>query len=177
MPINYNTVKVNLHTWATAVLPVGTPIIFWQQNSPRPSVPYVTLHLDNFMAINQDWKNHLTNNLGDVLMKGDRNFTLSINAYGGDPITLLENLRSSFQRNSSLALLRTYGIAFYQSETINDLSDLVDSKFEKRAQMDVRLGIGQNYDDNSGYFNIIQITETIFDQSNDIIYTQIINIP
>lgn len=178
MPINYATVKTSLYTWAISQVPLGMPVVFWQQNAPRPLVPYVTLFLNNFIAVNQDWTNDSTDNSGIVNMKGDRNFTLSINAYGGtDPLTLLENMRSSLQKESVLNALRVNGIAFYQSPSIFDLSDLIDSQFEKRAQMDVIFGIGQTYTDTTGYFNLVQITETIFDYDGSIIYTKIINVP
>lgn len=178
MPINYATVKTSLHTWASSVVPVGMPVIFWELNSPRPEIPYVTLFLSTVSAVNQDWSDDSTDINGSILMKGDRRFTVSINAYGGtDTLTVLENIRSSLQKKSVLDGLRVNGIVFYESETINDITDLIDSMYERRAQMDVFFAIGQNYTDTTGYFDKTQITETFFDPSDAIVYTEIINIP
>ena len=176
MALNFATVKTNLYNWAVTQVPVGMPVIWWQPNAPRPTVPYITLFLQSITAVNQDWTAPDANASGVVDMKGDRNFTLQVQAYGSDPLTLLENIRTSLQKQTVLDTLRANGVAFYQSLTINDITDLIDSQFERRAQLDILFGIGQVYTDNPGYFDEIEIQEIYEDQTGSIVYDETITI-
>jgi hypothetical protein len=176
MALNYNTVRQNLYTWAITQVPGGMPVIFYEPNAPRPVVPYVSLYLNSITAVNQDWSAPDADILGVIDMKGDRNFTLQIQAYGNDPLTVLENIRTSLQKQTVLDTLRANGIAFYQSLTINDITELVDSQFERRAQLDVLFGIGQIYTDNPGYFSTIEVEEVYLDAEEVVVYDETLTI-
>lgn len=175
--INFWTVKLALYNWVVSVTGGSMPVIYWQPNSPRPNVPYITLFISQVTAVNQDWTDSGTDINGSTNMKGDRQFTLEIQAYGGDPLTLMENIRTSLQKQSILDTLRTNGIAFYSSLTINDITELVDSQYERRAHLDVLFGIGQVYADSPGFFDHIELTEEFIDQVATIIYDRTFLIP
>jgi hypothetical protein len=177
MAINFLTVQTALYNWAVANLPSGMPVIFYYANAPRPTVSYVTLNIQSVVAVNQDWTDSSTDVNGVVNMKGDRQFTLSIQAYGGDTLTTLENLRTSLQKQTVLDTLRANGIVFYQSLTINDITALVDSRYESRAQLDVLFGIGQVYTDAPGYFDRTVIQEVILNAEGNTVYNKLITIP
>lgn len=172
MTINFATVKNTLYTWAVSVAPVGYPVIYWQLNAPRPTVPYITLFLQSVVSVGQDWASGAADINGAINQKGDRQFTLSIQAYGADPLTVLENIRTSLQKQSVLDTLRAGGIAFYTAMTINDITDLVDSKWERRATFDVLFGIGQVYTDAPGFFDEVQIQQVIFNSIGAIVYDE-----
>lgn len=174
MAINYALLKTYLYDWAVSVVPLNMPVIYWQPNAPRPEVPYVTLFLNNILAVNQDWASGESDANGVIEMKGDRTFTLSIQAYGGEPLTVLENIRSSLQKQTVLDTLRVNGIAFFSSPAINDLSDLVDTQWERRGQMDVIFGVGQDYTDDPGYFDEIEVQEVILNPLGVIVHDETI---
>lgn len=176
MAINFATVKTSLYQWAITVLPGGMPVIFYEPNAPRPAVAYVTLYLNSIVSVGQDWSDDDADNSGVINMKGDRQFTLQVQAYGGDPLTVMENLRTSLQKQSVLDTLRAGGIAFYQSIAIADITELVDSQFERRAQLDILFGIGQIYTDAPGFFDTIEIEEIIENAIGDIVYDETITI-
>lgn len=176
MPINFETVKLNLYQWASSVVPMGMPVIFYEPNAPRPTVPYVTLYLNSIIAVNQDWTSNEADDTGTVNMHGDRQFTLQVQAYGGDPLTLMENLRTSLQKQSVLDTLRANGISFFASINIGDITELVDSKFERRATLDILFGIGQIYTDTVGYFDEVEIEEVIENPLGEIVYDETITI-
>lgn len=176
MAINFQQVKQTLYDWAISQVPTGMPVIFYQPNAPRPNQPYVTLYIVSVVQVNQDWSSDEANDDGEIDMHGDRQFTLQVEAYGGDDVlTLLENMRTSLQKQTVLDILRAGGVVFYSSLAINDITNLVDSQFERRAQFDTLLGIGQVYIDNPGYFNQIEIEEIISDGVN-IVYDETITI-
>jgi len=175
--INFATLRLALYNWVVSVAPSGMPVIYWQLNSPRPKVPYITLFISQITAVNQDWSSGVTDVNGAIAMKGDRQFTLEIQAYGADPMELMENIRTSLQKQSVLDTLRANGIAFYSSLTINDITELVDSQYERRAHLDVLFGIGQVYADSPGFFDHIELTEEFIDQVATVIYNETFLIP
>lgn len=176
MALNYDVVKANLYSWAITVVPMGMPVIFYEPNAPRPVVPYVTLYMNTVTAVNQDWASPNSDNLGNIDMHGDRQFTLQVQAYGNDPLTVLENIRTSLQKQTVLDTLRANGIAFYQSLTINDITELVDSRFERRAQLDILFGIGQVYQDTPGFFDEIEIDQQYINAVDVVVYDETLTI-
>lgn len=177
MAIDFEIVKTALFNWVSAQVPIGMPVIFYEPNAPRPNRSYITLYLNTIDQISWDWYSHKANAAGEIDMHGDRRFTLQIQAYGSDPLTVLENLRSSLQKQTVLDTLRANGLAFYNFLSINDITDLIDSRYERRAQMDLRFGIGQSYIDSPGYFDHTQINEKVFNAAEILVYDEVIQIP
>lgn len=175
MSLNFETIKTNLYSWALANCP-GCSVIFLNENAPRPAQPYVTLFLTSLNQIGEDFTPESDIN-GMVDMVGDREFTLQIQTYGGDCITRLENLRSSLQKQTVLDTLRANGIVFVNHFGINDLTELLDSRFEKRGAMDVLFRIGQNYTDNLGLVETIEVEEIYQDAGGNVVYDHTITIP
>jgi hypothetical protein len=175
MPLNFETIKTNLYAWALTNCP-GCSVIFLNENAPRPAQPYVTLFLSTMNQIGEDYTPEVDVN-GLVDMVGDREFTLQIQTYGGDCITCLENLRSSLQMQTVLDTLRANGIVFVNHFAISDVTELLDSRFEKRAAMDVLLRIGQDYTDNLGLIQTVQVEEIYQDAGGSVVYDHTITIP
>ena len=175
MTINFETVKTNLYNWALANSP-GCSVIFLNENAPRPSQPYVTLLLSSLNQIGEDYTPEADLN-GLVDMVGDREFTLQIQTYGGDCVTRLENLRNSLQMQTVLDTLRANGIVFVNHFGINNTTELLDSRFEKRAAMDVLFRMGQDYPDNLGLIETAEIEEIYQDATGTVVYDHTTTIP
>lgn len=173
MPLNFETVKTNLYTWATSIAG-AVPVIFYNENSPRPALPYLTLFLNSLVQIGNDYVPR-PDNVGELEIVGDREFTLQIQSYGGDPITLLENIRSSLQKETVLATLRANGIVFVQQNPITDITALLDTEFENRASMDILFRIAQIDDDNHGLIETVEVEEILSDGQSTV-YNETITI-
>lgn len=174
MTLNIEDVKTDIYDWVVANVPVGMPVIFYFPNSPRPEIPYVSLYLLNFSQIGDDWVSP-PDNIGETDIIGDREFTMTINAYGGDPFTVLENLRSSLQNQAILDTLRANGIVFVQQLQINDISALLDTEFEARATMDILFRIAQDNSGDDGLIETVEIEET-FSDGNTVVYNDTVTI-
>lgn len=175
MPLDFETIKTNLYAWAVTNSP-GCSVIFLNENAPRPAQPYVTLLLSPLNQIGEDFSPG-ADTTGLVDMVGDREFTLQIQTYGGDCITRLENLRSSLQKQTVLDSLRANGIVFVNHFGIIDTTELLDSRFEKRAAMDVLFRIGQDYQDNVGLIETVEVEEIYQDTSGIVVYDHTTTIP
>jgi len=173
MSLDFSTVKTNIYSWVTSILP-SIPVIFYQQNSPRPDLPYITLYLTSLIQVGQDFVPR-PDNTGNLSIIGDREFTIQIQCYGGDPITTLENLRSSLQKETVLDTLRANKIVYVNQFPINDISALLDTLWEPRATMDILFRIAQSETDNHGLIKTVEIEEILSDGSSTV-YDQVVTI-
>lgn len=173
MPINWEKVRTDLYKWATSQIPVNMPAIFYFENSPRPTVDYITLYLNSIVQIGDDYLPRPLDSPGNVQLVGNREFTLQIQGYGGDPMSVLETLRYSLQKPTVLDTLRANGIVFVNYFPINDITQLVDSRFEKRAQMDILFRIAQSYSDTIGSIDTVEIQEIYEEADGTVVYDEV----
>jgi hypothetical protein len=177
MAIIFSTVRNSLYTWAIANVPAGMPVIYLYANAPRPTVDYVSLYITSVTQIGRDWTQEPLTISGSSAMVGDREFTLQVQAYGGDPLTVLEGLRTSLQTASVLASLRVAGLVYVDWFPIQDTTELVDSRYENRGSLDLRWRIANVYTDSLGEIGQV-IIQANFDNVNGVpIYTPILTIP
>lgn len=175
--IDFSQVRTSLYQWVVANIPVAMPAIYLYSNSPRPTVDYVTLYISSVVQIGWDYVQDPMSDAGINQQVGDREFTLQIQAYGGDPLTVLNNLRTSLQKQSVLDTLRANGIALANWFPVNDLTQLVDTRFEQRGSMDVLFRMADIYSDTSGVIDIVQLEEVFQDAKGNIIYDETFLIP
>lgn len=172
--INFSSVKDSLYSWAFTQLGGNVPVVYYFPNAPRPTVDYISLYLSTFDQIGWDWTQNPVDNTGISEMVGDREFNLQVQGYGGDPISMLEILRTSLQKESVLDTLRTAGIVFVSWNKITDITALVDSRFEHRAMMDIRFRIAQIYSDDLGVINNVEVEEIIENSIGTIVFDETI---
>lgn len=177
MTIDFNQVRTYLYEWAIANIPSGMPVVFLYPNAPRPTVDYVSLYISTINQIGWDWTQDPLDDSGVTEMVGDREFTLQCVGYGGDPMTVIQNLRTSLQKQSVLDSLRVNGIVFVSWFAINDVTELVDSRYEQRASMDVLFRIADIYTDNLGVIDTVVLEEIYKNPSGVIVYDETFTIP
>ena len=177
MTIDFNVVRTNLYNWAIANLPSGMPVIWLYPNAPRPTVDYVSLYIATVTQIGWDWTQGPLDDTGISKMVGDREFVVQAQAYGRDPVTVLQNLRTSLQKQTVLDTLRANGIVFFNWGAINDVTELIESRFEQRASMDINFRIADIYTDNLGNIDTVVIEEIFKDPNGNIIYDETFTIP
>jgi hypothetical protein len=177
MTINFNTLQDSLYAWAQAAVPLNTPVIWYYPNAPRPEVPYLTLNIQSFAQMGWDYIPRPIDNPGNVILKGDREFVLSVQAYGSTAMQMLENLRTTLQAETVRASLRASGLVYFAQQPIIDLTTLIDSRFEPRAGLDLSFRIGQQYAEALGTIATVELTEQYFDAAEVLIFDETYLIP
>lgn len=177
MSITFKNVKTSLYDWVVANIPSGMPAVYYYPNAPRPTLDYVSLFISSVTQIGWDYVPRPVDEAGTVEQVGDREFTFIVQGYGGDPLTVLENLRTSLQKQTVLDTLRASGIVFVNWFPINDITDLVDSRFEQRATMDILFRIAQEYFDTLGSIAQVEAEEIILNIDGSIVLDDTVLIP
>jgi len=142
MSVNIDDLKDVL--WESLDKFLGVPMMFADQKVKIPeSGMYGTLKLISG-PIMQGHDSHKVD--GDKhVVSGQRAFTLSVNLYREGAVQLMSNLQQVLQMPSfifgmkKVAANKNIDLAIVDALAVQNLTSLVQSDYEERAQMDVRL--------------------------------------
>lgn len=146
-PIDYNALRVALVAAAMAACGLDQNGVIMAEpevpNAPRPALPYLALKLTVAnVAYGWDQADWVTGT--QYTMSGVRSATLSTHSFGRsheEAYGLLATWQANLQAEPTLDLLRQSGIAVWNTSDVRDLSLLLNTGYEGRAQMDVTLGL------------------------------------
>lgn len=136
-----------------------------QPNVPRPSLPYMTMKItipgarfgddDKRIVLDKDGNPTTVVNSG-----GPRKMTISFNAYATsheNSYNLMSLWQLGLDESNTQALLRQAGIAVWTIGTIADLSELLNTGYEGRSQMDVTFGLAANITSDNGEIDVATV--------------------
>lgn len=122
----------------TRVVTVASEVIEHHPNAPRPKGDYATVHVGDLVPVGAGDKGYSTNaedldekvaTLYDVM--------ISVNFFRGDAQQNASILAGSMRRTSVITLFNAVGLGFTRPSAIRELTHLMDSKHEERAQIDL----------------------------------------
>lgn len=116
----------------------GLTVIRANQKGPRPARPYVSLNFLNpssrlGASVDQQWVNADKT----VSTEGMRKAVASINIFGENAIDTLARVRDSLDRPDVVAKFDAAGVTHLDDGQINDLTELQETIYEERGQMDL----------------------------------------
>lgn len=124
------------------ILNISEFAILGKQNAPRPTSAYATVSFLNMSTVGTK-STDLVNNPSDLdlteTIKQYREYTFSVNFYRLNAIANSELIRLGFERESIRNLFYTANLGLTRISEIRDLSDILESKFEERSQMDITI--------------------------------------
>jgi hypothetical protein len=174
--LNIVDIENKLRTWVVAQTSRTT--IFEYPNAPRPSLPYITLHILNLMQIGHDFVKRPTSTVSGSKIWGNREFTLSVKHYGTNSLQMLEQLRSSLEKPTVQAFLDELSIAFVDRLMIQSVPELIDTRFEERAVMDLLFRVPNEITDTDiGIVSTVKIEKTFKDENLQTTLIENVTIP
>lgn len=143
--VNIDELKDALYDWAYAV--TGQQVILDFEDGTKPDeYPFVSLNLIG--PRKTGFTDHVSGvDAGDLyfVQSGMRAFTVSVNAYDSDDAqTTAHNLQKSLDNPVYLDQLRAEGIGVGTTSEIRDLSQLLDTQYERRAQFEFTIFVALN---------------------------------
>ena len=128
---------------------VGVPCVMARPEnpvSPRPKLPYMALQVLNpAQKVGYDSSSHVTGTTWNS--GGQRGMTVDFNAYGRtqeEAYDLACAWQSALDTETTQGILREAGIAVWLNGSVNDLSELLQTGYEGRAQHEVSFGLAAN---------------------------------
>lgn len=160
MSVDLPNLKKGVYTWIVRELN-GTDVspdrIFWvEPNAPRPPRPCVGMDIVTG-AVQTAHDQRVETSPGVWEVSGQRRITVSVIVYGEDSDVLANRLHSSLELETTREILRAYGLGFIRQEDVVDVSQLLDTKFERRNQFDVAFHVVSRRTENVGYVETVEI--------------------
>ena len=169
--IFWTAVDAALQSWAQdqeGDPATGAPMVIWrEQNAPLPvnddgETFVTTLRKDSLVKLGLDYFDTVDDS-GLQLITGNREFTLEVFCYGPGAMTRAESLRDSLSQTTVLDGLREAGISIFGEETIQNLTDLHESRYEERALLDLHCRVAVDITDNVGVIEEVKAVATYAD--------------
>lgn len=159
--------------WINSEFPDITVIVD-RPNVPRPKLPYFALLITTPIQKvgSRDSLEHIDDTTWNI--GGQRRFTLSVRSYVEtkdknffQSQDLLVQLQDSLEDETRRIDLTTAGLAVWFSTDILDITELLETGFESRAQFDIEFGIASNRETDLGAIEKVKIQGTLDGEEQD----------
>ncbi len=145
----------------------GLPVIIDRPNVLRPELPYFSLLLITPIQKRGSRDSMMHQNDSKWTIGGQRAFTLAVRSYAKaknknffEPQDLLAKLQDSVEDDTRREDLTKAGLAVSFSSDILDITELLETGFEPRAQLDIGFLIASNRDAELGAIEMVKIEGT-----------------
>jgi hypothetical protein len=141
--LNISGIKDALYDWAHAI--TGGRVIWEFEAGTKPAKPFVVLNLIGPQKLG--FKDSLIKLGGDkdFRIEGMRSFTVSVNVFDeADAQTVAHRLQSSLDNPLYIDQLSGEKIGIGRCGKVTDLSELVETEYERRAQFDFDIFVAHN---------------------------------
>lgn len=140
--ITTEQIKTAILTWMARE--TGMTCIFARQGKPRPKLPYGSILVVNHgvrVGGIDEIRGEATEVAGSPAyiykQNGLRTCMVSLNIYGENANALMAKLRDSLDRPDVIEEMEKAKLAFIREEGPNDLTELEDTKYTERSQIDL----------------------------------------
>ena len=170
-----DTIKGKLYALIKASVGAET-LVFSDQNSPRPALPYWTMRIQSFRDVGDETYSQEVTNDGDQTIKGSREATIAIQRYGVDSDIACQGFVDELQKTSVNEAWQAQNISYYDIGDVLNISTALDkSVIEPRAAVDLFVRFGAIIIDRVGAIetvtNIGQTDQAIDEENIDIVAT------
>lgn len=154
----FSVIQKNLGDWITSQININ--VFFYNQNAPRMELPCIGLLITSVVQIGYDELIPPKNELGNLILCGPREFTLGLYAFGDGCLNNLEKLRTSLQKPTVKEAFNLNKLVYVRHFGINNVTEVINTGFEERANMDVLFRTVSSVADDIGIIEHVEMTGT-----------------
>lgn len=162
--MDFATLRSKLYTWMVDQSALGSDrVIEADQAEHRPARPYGTYKVTSPKRVGGTDQEVMV--AGVLNVSGEREITASLNVFGAGALETMQKLRDSLELPSVRDTYFTaFDLAVTEVSEVRDLTELEDTKFQQRAQMDVVVGLTSNLvDSGTGYIEDVVLNAVLID--------------
>lgn len=174
MAANYTAIENALHEWATRSTGLAPARVVWEaQGGPRPAHPFASLRLDTASSPGSEQRTRDADApvpgaeiVLEAIEQAEATVTLQVftettTAGGGSAFALATRARNALGLDSYVENLDAAGVAVISRGSVQNLTGVLETKFEGRASLDVRVRFVDGAEDLTTWIETVE-TETTF---------------
>jgi hypothetical protein len=172
MALAWATVENALHAWVVSASGLAAGKVLWAfQNIGQRERPYVTLRILGLERVGHDAlvqsydADAAAGQEVTLAVDGRRTLVVSVQAYSagvvgaGTAREIVAKVQTALSLPSVQTTLRAAGLAVLNEGRITDVPELVETRWESRASLDVRFHCIDSASEKTGYIASVQIEE------------------
>lgn len=173
--MNTTEVKKVLYDWVVAE--TGFNVIWERANAPRPTRPYIGLLVVSLNPVGTAYISP-PDEFGIAQIVGQSMMILSINSYIDmnssriDAVNVLEELRLSLWKESTLVLFRGKDIGYLSTTSNQNVEQILGTEFEQRGILDVNFLISSSITDDVGLIERVEGIGQYLDNTGQVTHTE-----
>ncbi len=139
--------------------------------TPRPALPYFSMNVTTPAAKFGDDSTQDVDGNGTINRGGQRRMSVSFQSYAQDveeAYNYMSLWQAALDQFTTQSNLREAGIAVWTIGNVADISALLNTGYEARAQLDVQFGIASNLEEDVGTIESVFASGTIHSGTEDI---------
>ena len=137
---NENLYTAVLLAWVNPVVGPDVEVVRSRENAPKgKTVPYVAVDLTHFDQVGWDERDAPDGTTGDVVVRGMRETTLSVDVFGTGGLDLCRAIRNAIGTVAVQAALHALGVAFGPWSGILNLTQRYELQWKERGMFTVVL--------------------------------------
>jgi len=158
-----NDAKLGLKKWLQDVTKLT--VIFADQAAPRPSVlPYCTLRVDTVTPLGGQDEMQSALGTGKQRTYGVRDATVLVEIIGPGAYAKLEAAEATLSLPTKRETLWAgYGVSVIDTLSLVNATELLETEFEERAQMELRIYYAIEAEDETGLIEQVEINQEVID--------------
>lgn len=138
----------------------GITVVEANQNAPRPALPYITLYVTS-TPLNEHANQSAPNSAGTASIENEAAVMASVQCFGENSKSIMDGLRLSLEKVTVRQALRAAGLPYIRTlNGVNDLTEVVGTKYEPRAGMDLEFRAVMAVTDSVGVIESVEGTAT-----------------
>lgn len=139
------------------------------QNVPKLPYPFGTIRILNTVKIGWDAISPVDPDTGIAPIGGQRKLIVQVDYYGKNPLGEINKAYSALEKVTVQWALQAAGLAIFEKGIVQNLTGMLETKFEERASFDLTLGFAETVKDDLGIIETAELTETIDTGQGEII--------
>ena len=144
-----------LYAWLSGIL-TGASVIWDKEDGVRPPLPFATMNIiSGPSSAGPAEERYKSQDTYAYAMR--KKFTLSINVHSDDALMRINSIVNALELPSHQSILQGAGIAVWGNSDPRDLSQLMDTEYEGRAQIDINLSFAQTIEDSPGEIRTVHV--------------------
>lgn len=148
-------IKTIIQKWVDDVTDSDVNVVFSNQNGPRPAYPYVTIHKTASTETEYSTVEPPDENgIADII--DDQTISISLQSFGEGAADIMCGLRDQLKKVTTLQYFRDKKMPFIRILSgVNDMTDVIASRQEERAGMDLEFRAANVISDDVGLIETV----------------------
>lgn len=127
------------------------------RNAPQPAYPCACIRVNNVQKLGWDELREI-DDANIATFGGQRRATVNISYFGQNPIQGVVNAYNSLEKQTVIDALSADGIAILEKNDVQNLTNMLETKFEPRADFDFYIGFADNFEDDLGIIETVELS-------------------